>query len=257
MSEPLESPGETTNPTGGAGERHPASLLDPERRRVFLESVAAWLDELRDAEPPPPGLGPEAMSSSVQAPDLFSLLAQLAALTRETQLQGRATNRLHAELGAALERVAESVSSPDAIAKKLVEARREARLELVAELLEVRDRFTRGLEEARRRLASLRGLRARFGQRPVLEALVAGNGLALERLDDALRRFDVHEIPSLGKSFDPRMMRAVEVAATSAAPSGTVLEVFRAGYTADGRVLRFAEVKVAGSQHAAEGESHG
>lgn len=243
--------------TSGAGEGRPARALDPERRRVFLESVAAWLDELDEAEPPPPGLAPEAMSVPDQAPDLFSLLAQLAALTRETQLQGRATNRLHAELGAALERLAENVSSPEAVAKKLAEVRREARLELVAELLEMRDRFARGLEEARRRLSGLRGLRARFGQRPVLEALVEGNGLALERLDDALRRLDVHEIPSLGKPFDPRVMRAVEVAATSTAPPGTVLDVFRAGYTADGKVLRFAEVKVAGHPTPAGGGSHG
>ena len=52
-------------------------------------------------------------------------------------------------------------------------------------------------------------------------------------------------------------MRAVEVADASAAPPGTVLEVFRAGYIADGRVLRFAEVKVAGESAAATGESHG
>ena len=253
MSEASEPRAETTGPAGGAGERPPASLLDPERRRVLLESVAAWLDELGAAEPPPPGLGPEAMSAPDQVPDLFSLLAQLAALTRETQLQGRATNRLHAELGAALQHLAESVSSPEAVARKLAETRREARLELVAELLEARDRFARGLEEARRRLAGLRWLRARFGQRPVLEALVEGNGLALDRLDDALRRLDVHEIPCLGKPFDPRVMRAVEVAATAAAPPGTVLEVFRTGYTADGRVLRFAEVKVAGNPPAAGG----
>ena len=232
------------------------SLRDPERRRVLLESVSAWLDKLHEAEPPPAGLAPEATSAADQGPDLFSLLAQLAALTRETQLQGRATNRLHAELGAALTQLAERVGSPDAVAKKLAEARREARLELVAELLEARDRFARGLEEARRRLAGLRGLRARLGQRPVLEALVGGNGLALERLDDALRRLDIHEIASLGKPFDPRVMRAVEMAVTSTAAPGTVIEVFRAGYTADGRVLRLAEVKVAGTPPVA-GESHG
>lgn len=233
------------------------SLRDPERRRALRESVAAWLDELDEAELPPEGLAPEVTPAADQGPDLFSLLAQLAALTRETQLQGRATNRLHAELGAALTQLAERVSSPDAVAKKLAEARREARLELVAELLEVRDRLARGLEEARRRLAGLRGLRARFGQRPVLESMAEGNGLALERLDDALRRLDIHEIASLGTPFDPRVMRAVEAAATAAAPPGTVLEVFRAGYTADGRVLRFSEVKVAGYQQAASGESHG
>jgi molecular chaperone GrpE len=127
----------------------------------------------------------------------------------------------------------------------------------VAELLEVRDRLARGLEEARRRLAGLRGLRARFGQRPVLESLAEGNALALARLDDALRRLDVHEIASRGKPFDPRVMRAVEVTVASTAPPGTVLEVFRAGYTADGRVLRFADVAVAGARPGATGGENG
>jgi molecular chaperone GrpE (heat shock protein) len=247
---------EATSPSVGAGEGRPAGRLDPERRRVFLEAIAAWLDEPDEAEPEPPGLDPEATSGADQLPDLFSFLAQLAALTRETQLQGRATNRLHAELGNAIERLAETAGGPDAVAKKLAEARREARLELVAELLDARDRFARGLAEARRRLHGLRGLRARFGQRPVLESLVEGNGLALERLDDTLRRLDVHEIPALGRLFDPRVMRAVEATA-SAEPPGTVLEVFRPGYIADGRVLRFAEVKVAGEPHPATGGSDG
>src|SRR5207247_8492613 len=135
------------------------------------------------------------------------LLAQLAALTRETQLQGRATNRLHAELGAALQHLAESVSSPEAVAKKLAETRREARLELVAELLEARDRFARGLEEARCRLGGLRGLRGRFGQRPVPAAPGEGNGPARDRLDDALRRPDIHEVPPPGTPVAPRRRR--------------------------------------------------
>lgn len=232
------------------------SPLDPERRRLLLDAVATWLDELAEPEPPPAGLAPEATAGEDAAPDLFSLLAQLAALTRETQLQGRATNRLHAEMSAALERLAEKVSSPEALAKQLAESRREARLELVVELLEVRDRFARGREEARRRLSDLPWLRARLGGRRVLEALVEGSGLALDRLDDALRRLDVHEIPSLGKPFDPRVMRAFEVAGASAAPPGTVLEVERAGYTADGRVLRFADVKVAAGARPTAGERH-
>jgi molecular chaperone GrpE len=226
-----------------------------ERRRALLGSLTRWVDDLAEAEPAPPGLAPDAIADSGPTPDLYSLLAQLAALTRETQLQGRATNRLHAELAPVLERLAEHASSPDALARKLVDARREARLVLVAELLEARDRFARGLDEARRRLGALRGLRARLGQRPVLEALVEGNALALERLDDTLRRLDVHEIAALGKPFDPRTMRAVEVGPGSTAPAGTVLEVFRTGYTADGRVLRFAEVKVAGDRPA--GGAHG
>jgi molecular chaperone GrpE len=234
--------------------------MDPERRRQLLDAVATWLDDLAEAEPAPRDLAPEVTASAEPAPDLFSLLSQLTALTRETQLQGRATNRLHAELSAALDKVSENLISPETIAQKLSEARREARLEIIAELLEVRDRFSRGLTEAQRRLTRLRGIGAWFGQRPLLTALVEGNALAHERLDDLLRRLDVQEIPCLGKSFDPTLMQAVEVVQTSAASPGTVLEVFRPGYTHNGRVLRFAEVKVvagsppSGQQSAIKGQ---
>lgn len=221
------------------------SAVDPERRRQLLEAVAAWLDDLAVPEPPPQGAAQEVIQPAEPAPDLFSLLGQLTALTRETQLQGRATNRLHAELSAALDNLAENLTSPEVVARKLSEARREARLEVVAELLEVRDRFTRGVTEAQRRLATVRGIWARFAQRPVLAALVEGNMLARERLDDLLRRLDVQEIPCLGKPFDPTLMQAAEVLQTVTASPGTVLEVFRPGYTSNGRVLRFAEVQVA------------
>jgi hypothetical protein len=134
-------------PTAEPGE----ALRDPERRRAFLESIEGWLDELAEIEPPPAGLAAEATSAVDGIPDLFAVLARLAALTRETQLQGRATNRLHTELGATLNRLLEQASSQDTIVRRLAEARREARLELVAELLEARDCLARGLAEARGR----------------------------------------------------------------------------------------------------------
>jgi molecular chaperone GrpE len=234
------------------------SILDPERRRQMVEAVTAWLNDLAEAEPPPPGVAPEVLGSSEPTPDLFSMLSQLTALTRETQLQGRATSRLHAELSTALTQLTETMTSPEAIARKLGEARREARLELVTELLDVRDRFTRGLAEAQRRLESLQGIRAYFGQRPVLEALVQGNMLARERFDDLLRRLDVQEISCVGRPFDPTVMQAVEVVQASDVTPGTVLDVFRPGYTSNGRVLRVAEVKVVGGMPATTGEqAHG
>ncbi len=232
------------------------SSLNPDRRRRLLETAFRWLDEqdelgelaeLDEPEPAPSGIAPEVLSRLEAAPDLFSLLSQLMALSRETQLQGRATNRLHTELGEALAKLTEQQSSlapPEVIAQKLAEARRETRSEMLAELLEVRDRFTRSLDEAQRRLERLSGLRARFGQRPVLEAVLAGNSLARERLDDLLQRLDVHEIACLNKPFDPSLMRATEVSQTNTAAPSTVLEILRPGYTCNGRVLRFAEVKV-------------
>jgi molecular chaperone GrpE len=172
------------------------------------------------------------------------MLGQLTALTRETQLQGRATNRLHTELSAKLDHLAENQINADTMARQLGDIRREARLEVITELLEVRDRFSRGVEEAQRRLARLHGFWARFAQREVLTALVEGNLLARERLDDLLRRLDVHEIPCLGQPFDPTLMQAAEVVHTTTASPGTVVDVFRPGYISNGRVLRFAEVRV-------------
>ena len=250
------------------------SSLNSNRRQRLLETVSTWLngqaeqaeqtkqneqdgqherdeqdgqDKLHEPEPAPAGIAPEFLSKAEAAPDLFSLLSQLTALTRETQLQGRATNRLHTQLGETLGKLTEQQSNPappEVIAQKLAEARRETRREMLAELLEVRDRFTRSLDEAQRRLNGLSGLRARFGQRPVLEAVLAGNSLARERLDDLLRRLDVHEIACQNKPFDPSLMRATEVSQTTTAAPGTVLEIIRPGYTCNDRVLRFAEVKV-------------
>src|SRR5215475_5576282 len=99
------------------------SGLDPEHRRHVLEAVAVWLDELAEAEPPVPGVAPEAVQSAEPVPDLFTMLGQLTALTRETQLQGRATNRLHAELSAKLDHLAENQSSADTMARKLGDVR--------------------------------------------------------------------------------------------------------------------------------------
>jgi len=221
------------------------SALDPQRRRQLIEALEQWLDGATDNEPPPAGIATEVETASAPTPDLFSFLSQLTALTRETQLQGRATNRLHTEVGEKLATVSEQIVSLDTNVRKMSEVRREARLEVVGELLDVRDRFVRGIAEAQRRLAALPAWLARFTQRPVLEAVIQGNLLARERLDELLRRLDVQEISCLGKPFDPMLMHAAEVAQTTTATPGTVLEVFRAGYTAGGRVLRFADVKVA------------
>src|SRR5438105_10097559 len=137
------------------------SGLDPEQRRHVLEAVAVWLDDLPEAEPPLPGVAPEAVQSAAPVPDLFTVLGQLTALTRETQLQGRATNRLHAELSAKLDQLAENHISTDTMARKLGDIRREARLEVIVELLEVRDRFSRGVAEVRRRLSEVLGVLSR------------------------------------------------------------------------------------------------
>ena len=47
--------------------------------------------------------------------------------------------------------------------------------------------------------------------------------------------------------FDPESMEAVEATADSGRPDGEVLAMMRRGYRRDGRVFRFAQVRVAKS----------
>jgi molecular chaperone GrpE (heat shock protein) len=43
-------------------------------------------------------------------------------------------------------------------------------------------------------------------------------------------------------------MRAADVTEESTVAPGTVIEVFRPGYAVNGRIVRYAEVKVAGTR---------
>lgn len=80
---------------------------------------------------------------------------------------------------------------------------------------------------------------------PALEAWLEGLALVRRRLLDALAAEGVTPIPAEGRPFDPRRHIAVEVVAADA-PPGTVVQEIRRGFACGARVLRHAEVAVAG-----------
>ena len=223
-------------------------MLDPEVRRAILARVEAALDRLETAEAPPEGIAAAFLADDTDtpAPDLYALLAQLTALTREVQLQGRAANRLSSEVTQLVQQV--SSSSEGQISARASAARRDAQAELLGELLDVRERFARGREEANKRVGSFGGLFAQLRSRPIVEALLRGSELSLERLDETLRRHGVHEIACQGAAFDPNTMRAVERDVRSDVRPGMVTEVLRRGYRTSERILRYAEVKVSSGE---------
>lgn len=221
-------------------------MLDPEVRRTILARVEAALDRLEIAEVPPEGIAAALLEADAPAPDLYELLAQMTALTREVQLHGRAANRMSTEVNQLVQQV--SAISEGQISARASAARRDAQAELLGELLDIRDRFARGREEARKRMDSFRGFFARLGSRPIVEAILRGNELALERLDETLRRHGVHEIPCAGEAFDPSTMRAVERDVRDDVRPGMVTDVLRRGYRTAERILRYAEVKVSSGE---------
>ena len=67
----------------------------------------------------------------------------------------------------------------------------------------------------------------------------------LDQIEGLLARHGVQRIGEAGEPFDPERHDAVEVRMTTDAPENTVVDVIRAGYAVDGRVLRPAQVAVA------------
>jgi molecular chaperone GrpE (heat shock protein) len=54
-------------------------------------------------------------------------------------------------------------------------------------------------------------------------------------------------IASAGQPFDPERMEVLEAVGDTGRPAGEVVEEVRRGYLRDGRVFRYAQVRVAKS----------
>lgn len=72
-----------------------------------------------------------------------------------------------------------------------------------------------------------------------------GMELIYQRMGEALRKIGVEQLDVVGQPFDPNVHHAIDMVKTADAPDNTVLEVFQAGYSLKGKLLRPAIVKVA------------
>jgi molecular chaperone GrpE len=81
----------------------------------------------------------------------------------------------------------------------------------------------------------------------LLESVLTGYSMSLQRVERALQNHGLEPMACTGEPFDPETMEVIEVVADSGRPSGEVLEEVRAGYSWQGRVFRFAQVRVAKS----------
>src|SRR5207248_11403289 len=85
----------------------------------------------------------------------------------------------------------------------------------------------------------LRGLRTK------LEAVLVGYQMSLQRLERALAQQGLEPIECVGRPFDPETMEVVEAVRDPSRDTTEVLEEVRRGYRWQGRVFRFAQVRVA------------
>lgn len=83
--------------------------------------------------------------------------------------------------------------------------------------------------------------------RQTLVSLVTGYAMGLQRIERALQQHGLDAIETAGQSFDPEQMEVVEAVADSGLLAGEVIDEVRRGYLWNGRVFRYAQVRVARS----------
>jgi molecular chaperone GrpE len=257
----------------GAAE-HRAEALTPEAVEAVLADFRAWLEQAAAPAPEgPPAAGAEPV-------DLHTLLAQFVALRHEVNLQTRAVRAQQEQNAETLRRLGEAVRARDGappaggdgddrvrpLLKTLVDlydalalARRE--LQRVQEaVLPVLADLARPAPEPPRRplLARLFGgpapaprpqapAEAAGRVRGFLDSVITGYTMSLQRLERALQQHGLEAIPCAGRPFDPERMEVLEAVADSGRPAGEVVDEVRRGYLWNGRVFRYAQVRVAKS----------
>jgi molecular chaperone GrpE len=232
-----------------------------------LADFRAWLT----AAPPPPAEPPR------EPVDLHTLVAQFVALRQEVNLQTRAVRAQQEQTAEALKQAQTRPAAPaedSERAKPLLKALVDV---ADAQILAVREleRVLAGLEDAAppddaaaqppklsllarlagagRVLDRLQQLEQRLDSGgPSLEticdrltAAVAGLQMGLQRLERTLRQHGLDPVAAVGQPFDPELMEVVDVAVDSGRPAGEVVEEMRRGYLWNGKVFRYAQVRVA------------
>lgn len=78
-----------------------------------------------------------------------------------------------------------------------------------------------------------------------LNAAASGLALGLQRLERIMQQNGLTPIASVGQPFDPSLMEAIEAVGGEGTPAGHVIDELRRGYQYQGRLFRFAQVRVA------------
>lgn len=184
------------------------------------------------------------------APDLFTLLGEMAALRNEVKIESRQFKTAldeFKEVFGLLHSGHEQLSRKlDKYREDLKNQRREVTRAMLLELIDVYDRLAAGLAV----LANYRPLSKFFGaktpkqDRRFIQGVEAGQTMTLRRVEQILAKYQVSPIDALHKPMNPHWMVAVEIDNQPELADGIVTEELRKGFLWNEDVLRLAEVKV-------------
>ncbi|MFL6215666.1 MAG: nucleotide exchange factor GrpE [Blastocatellia bacterium] len=155
---------------------------------------------------------------------LAALQSQVDALTQERSMLLDQRLRTHAEFENYRRRVE----------RERAETYARSRAEVVLELLPVIDNFERALASLEHNSNDAASLRQ-------------GIELIHRQLNDALSKFGLEPVETVGHAFDPHLHEAVSAEPSEEHEENTVIAEFQRGYKLGEKLLRPAKVKVAAS----------
>lgn len=119
------------------------------------------------------------------------------------------------------------------VTQEQAEMRTTAQIALLKQLLPILDDFERAVDATPENLA----------QDPWVQGLL----LIARRLTSQFDQLGVRQIGAPGEQFDPRLHEALTMEVRADSPEGTILQVVRSGYALGERIIRPAQVIVAGA----------
>jgi len=220
---------------GDSDVRAVASWKDELRRQFEL-----WLESLEDI--------PKTQELP-DAPDLYSLYEELAALRNETRKGNRKSAEVFGQVSESLsqveteiKRLREHLSRTDSASGDRAVLPRSYLLALV-EMLDRIHRLGAALERPPKppRLA---WLRPDDSWRKAWANLQQGVSILLTHFEQLLEQAGIQRMRTLGTAFDPASMLAVAIIPPDGQPPNVVVEEIAPGYRWRDEVLRPAEVKI-------------
>jgi len=158
--------------------------------------------------------------------------------------EGQATDEVQQELREAQQKVeeyldllrrtqADFINFRRRMNQEQTETRTTAQIALLNQLLPVLDDFERALG----------AIPGDLVQHPWVQGLL----LVARRLTTQLDQLGVRQMGASGESFDPRLHEAITLDESADVPEGTIIQVVRSGYMLGDRIIRPAQVIVAGA----------
>lgn len=228
-------------PAGGPADGC-APGVDPDWRTTLERHFQQWLQEV-EAEPleDPSAAGDD-------GPDLYAFYEALCVVRTEVRHQTRRSHESLSRFGGALAGFEELLRT---LNQRVIQIGGErgglddAGLHaLLLSLVELFERFER--IQNRLQVPPASGWIAPHRRwSAAWSALREGLDILNDHFRQLLQNQGVTVIACEGRPFDPTLMKAVAVRQTASVPANTVLAQLSGGYSYRGRVLKFAEVKIA------------